>query len=201
MSLEKPNIYNKNEMIKKLAENGFFISLSTLNSYIQKLRIDAIYENANGVELFDELAYERISVALSQRNAQNGEAGGEEEVEDVEVETKNLLELPQQVLEQKLTGENAFKLDISENTLNMIARTIARKIAKQVNTIFANEDEKSKKLAHYEEKNLKLYAQLGESEKENQKLRVLLREANQNLNLYKPTIFGLYKFAGKKRRK
>ncbi len=88
---------------------------------------------------------------------------------------------------------NEFKLDISERTLSMIARTMAKKIAKHVNTIFSADAKNAAQLENVKEENKKLTQKARELEEQNRKLRLLLAESNKNLNSYKPSIFGLYK--------
>ena len=82
---------------------------------------------------------------------------------------------------------NEFKLDISERTLSMIARSMAKKIAKHVNNICTQGTTNQ--------------AQIAEIEEKNKKLRILLAETNKNLNSYKPSIFGLYKKVTPKKKK
>ncbi len=98
-------------------------------------------------------------------------------------------------------SENAFKFDISEKTLNMIARAIAKKIAKQVSTVLSNEDRNSTKLIQAEKKSQILEQKLAAMEEQNKKLKLLLVESNKNLNSYKPTFFGFYRFVRKKPKK
>ena len=92
-----------------------------------------------------------------------------------------------------LTPKNEFKLDISERTLNMIARTMAKKIAKHVSSICSQDAKSGAKLAEIEEEKKKLEKRARELEEQNKKLRLLLAESNRNLNSYKPSFFGLYK--------
>ena len=86
-----------------------------------------------------------------------------------------------------------FKLDVSERTINMIARTMAKKIASHVSKLIANGALNSGQLEQVQEENKKLEQKTRELEDQNKKLRLLLAESNRNLNSYKPSIFGLYK--------
>ena len=90
---------------------------------------------------------------------------------------------------------NEFKLDISEKTINMVARSMAKKIAAHVSKIFANNNNgaNSAQLAKIQEENKKLEQKTKDLEDQIKKLRMLLAESNKNLNSYKPSIFGLYK--------
>lgn len=86
-----------------------------------------------------------------------------------------------------------FKLDISEKTLNVIAKAMAKKIFKHINALFSQETKASPKVTGLEEENKKLTKKLKELDEYNKKLRILLAESNKNLNSFQPTFFGLYK--------
>lgn len=94
--------------------------------------------------------------------------------------------------------ENAFKLDVSEKTLNMIARAIAKKIARQVSSIFSSESKNNPQLIQAQQRNKTLEKKVDMLEEENKKLKLLLVESNRNLSSYKPTFFGFYKFVKRK---
>ncbi len=102
---------------------------------------------------------------------------------------------------QKPQNSNEFKLDISERTLTMIARTMAKKIAKYVGSILAQDAKSSSQVEEYKEENRRLTQKARELEEQNRKLRLLLAESNKNLNSYKPSIFGLYKKVDPKQNK
>ncbi len=88
---------------------------------------------------------------------------------------------------------NEFKLDISERTISMIARTMAKKIAKNINQIFTTEAKNLPELENLKEENKKLGQRTKELEEQNKKLRLLLSENKKYLSSFKPSIFGLYK--------
>lgn len=91
-----------------------------------------------------------------------------------------------------LTPRNEFKLDISERTLNMIAKTLAKKITKYVGAICAADAKVQVQLEEAQAKNQKLEDRVESLEEQNRKLRMLLTESNKNLNSYKPGLFGFY---------
>ncbi len=88
---------------------------------------------------------------------------------------------------------NEFKLDISERTISMVARTLAKKIAKHVSNICSADAKTIAQLEEIKQENKKLEQKTKELENQNKKLRLLLAESNKNLNSYKPSVFGLYK--------
>lgn len=94
---------------------------------------------------------------------------------------------------QQVQNSNEFKLDISERTINMVARTMAKKIAKHVSAIYSADAKSAAQLEEMKQENKRLEQKTKELESQNKKLRLLLAESNKNLNSYKPSIFGLYK--------
>lgn len=97
--------------------------------------------------------------------------------------------------------QNAFKFDISEKTLNMIARAIAKKIARQVSSLLSGDQKNNTRLLLAEKKSEELEKKVSLLEEQNKKLKLLLVESNKNLNSYKPTFFGLYRFVRRKTKK
>lgn len=91
-----------------------------------------------------------------------------------------------------LTPRNEFKLDISERTLNMVAKTLAKKITKYVGTICAADAKVAVERDEALVKIDKLETKVEALEEQNRKLRMLLTESNKNLNSYKPGLFGFY---------
>ena len=51
------NALSKSAILTKLALDGYFIDLLTLNSFIKSWQIEAIYENEFGIEFFDNSSY------------------------------------------------------------------------------------------------------------------------------------------------
>lgn len=88
-----------------------------------------------------------------------------------------------------------FKLDVSEKTLNMIAKAMGKKIAKYVCQFCAQDlgAAINKKDSKGSQEYKKLEKKANELEEQNKKLRLLLIESNRNLNSYKPSIFGFYR--------
>ena len=88
---------------------------------------------------------------------------------------------------------NEFKLDISEKTIGMVARTMAKKIAKHVTSLCNQNAGNPAQIAELKEENRRLEQKSKELEDQNKKLCLLLAESNKNLNSYKPSIFGFYR--------
>lgn len=115
----------------------------------------------------------------------------------------NIKEIVREIVKQTadVAPQNAFKLDISNRTLDMIAKTIAKKIAVKLNEYYKlNSSKQDAKLQLFRERTMDLKEKYQALAEENRKLKNQLIESNRNLNSYKPTIFGLFKYEGKRRR-
>ena len=52
------NVYSKNDILQSLAQEGFFVDFLTLDSFIAKFKLEAIFEDENGVTPFRAWASE-----------------------------------------------------------------------------------------------------------------------------------------------
>ncbi len=215
--MENVKIYNKQELIKKLAGENFYCDEATLGNYLKELKIEAIFENGEGVEFFDDNACVQILNFLNEKNKiyMTQEAQAKKEMAppaytntqpqpqaqaqvqpQVQSQAQAQPQIQQPQAEQALAQNNSFKLDISEKTLNMIARVISKKIAKQVNNMLSPDNFKDGNLALFIEENKRLTARVKILEDENEYLRRDLRDLKES---YTPSWFGLYKFTGNKK--
>ena len=115
----------------------------------------------------------------------------------------NIREIIREIVKQTtdVAPQNAFKLDISNRTLDMIAKSIAKKIAVKLNDYYKlNSSKQEEKLKLFRDRTIDLKEKNQALAQENQKLKNTLMETRRDLNSYKPTIFGLYKFSGRKRK-
>lgn len=187
-------IYNREDLLKKLTQESFYIDEATLNTYLKELKIEAIFED-NNVEFFDSTSLERIiELIKNQRKVILDNSKAQSERQD-EIRTK-LLPADIDLTELAVNPNNSFKLDISEKTLNMVARAISKKIVRQVNNVFSGDNLKDGNLTLFIEENKRLTLKLKMLEDENELLKKRLEEEKSN---YKPSIFGLFKYVGKKK--
>lgn len=276
-------IFTKEEIVEKLSQEGYFVDLLTLSDFIKDFKIQAIFEDKDGNELFDKTALEIITSKLAPSKGENVSAGEKEleaqelfkqkkgELENIDWKSWNEVssdllplknaqkeenkeadaqqaqndadvkeensepQLPQETQEEDFDDmellsdsfqaqekfknyvisqlekknpefsaqnvENAFKLDISEKTISMVAKALAKKIAQQVSLLLVSEQSNNTKLIEAQNHNKELENKISALEDENKKLKILLLESNKNLNSYKPTLFGLYKFVKRKAKK
>lgn len=188
-------IYNREDLLKKLTQESFYIDEKTLNNYLKELKIEAIFEDKNNVEFFDSTSLERIiELIKNQRKVILDNSKAQSERQD-KIRTK-LLPADFDLNELALTQANNLKLDISEKTLDAVAKEISKKIVRQVNHLFSGDNLKDGNLTLFIEENKRLTLKLKMLEDENELLKKRLDEEKSN---YKPSFFGLYKYVGKKK--
>ena len=54
------NVYTKNEILQKLAAKGFFVDVYTLDTFFEKWKVEAIFEDEQGCEFYDTNALDLI---------------------------------------------------------------------------------------------------------------------------------------------
>ena len=71
-------IFTKEEIVEKLSQEGYFVDLLTLSDFIKDFKIQAIFEDKDGNELFDKTALEIITSKLAPSKGENVSAGEKE---------------------------------------------------------------------------------------------------------------------------
>lgn len=156
-------MFSKDKIIEILNEEDLYIDNFLLEAFIKNWKIEPIYEDAQGVEFFDEMALEKIrngikqkqpkceinimdkddikpvdmAVEVSETFVHNEEPNNEKPCEQEQNNEQDLVpELPVSILnEVNKEVENELKnvtLDISNQTLAVLAESIARKITYDV---------------------------------------------------------------------
>jgi hypothetical protein len=124
------NALSKSAILTKLALDGYFIDLLTLNTFIKDWQIEAIYENEFGIEFFDNNSYLTILNNLKDKYSK-AKAGIEEpkpKIEQAEIqETKEPLKAASNI------AENTHSLD--ENTDAKDAEIVLDEIVIEDNNI------------------------------------------------------------------
>ncbi len=144
---------SKDEIIKLLNDDDNFVDSFILDAFIKNWKIEAIYEDENGVEFFDEAAFEKIKAALVNKPEpikqepvedlpiiEHHEFVQEEKhevVEPIVFEQEKVIEpefVPVSEASQKADPAELknFTLDITNQTLNVLAKSIADKITDDI---------------------------------------------------------------------
>ena len=101
------NVYTKNEILQNLASKGYFIDGYTLDGFLEKWKIEAIFEDDNGCEFFDKKTLDFVlnNFFAGQNNnpipSQNSQ-------------------MPRQIQEQPQPEIQQYELNIPQQTLKQL---------------------------------------------------------------------------------
>lgn len=124
-------MYSQKDIIKNLNEFNYFIDDSTLRNFIKNWRIEAIYEDEDGIEFFDNMAIAKLKKGISLKSQ------GFSTEEIIYHINKLLPERITQGMEKKgqlvesanMRGEmQNLTIDVTSQTLQMLADAVAEKI-------------------------------------------------------------------------
>jgi hypothetical protein len=138
---EMRQMYTKKEINNKLIENNCFIDEKTLESFLKRWKIEAIYEDEENCEYFDDLSIAKIKKGLALK------AEGKSDI-DIYMELNSEKKfLPEKVnpvvhIENNYEGAELKKitLDITNQTLTVLAETIAHKITSDISDHLKDSD-------------------------------------------------------------
>lgn len=172
-------MYNKKDILKSLNEFNYFIDESVLSNFIKNWKIDAIYEDEDGVEFFDSLSIAKIKRGISLKSQGYGSdqiiyhinkildekpEKEEKKKKKSEITTKDEAALLQDGEMKNLT------IDITGQTLQMLAEAVAQKITIEIKEQLLGPDKKEKeeltqKVSELTEDNKKLAQRIEELER------------------------------------
>jgi hypothetical protein len=162
-------MFNRESILKSLNTENYYIDKHSLDLFLEDWKIEAIYEDEDGLEFYDELALEKIKRGISLKaqgftdeqiiaklakiearvekydeppkpvqpvildeNGDEIEGGLEEAANNIAVqEAKQQLEA-EAVQQPAQTQGKSFTLDVSSQTLQMLAEAVAKKISDDI---------------------------------------------------------------------
>ncbi len=148
-------MYNRESILQNLNSENYYIDKHSLDLFLSDWKIDSIYEDENGLEFYDDLSLDKIKKGISLKSQgysdeqiisklNKMEAKIEKSSEPVQpILVKDYLEPSvEQDIEEKeeehvvtdLTPqpEKSFTLDVSSQTLQMLAEAVAKKISDDI---------------------------------------------------------------------
>lgn len=135
-------MYNKKDIVKTLNEFNYFIDEITLSNFIKNWKIDAIYEDEDGVEFFDNLAIAKLKKGISLKS--QGYTN-----EQITYHVKKLLEekTPTEENKQEIITKSPspaelqnLTIDVTGQTLQMLADAVAEKITSGIKEQIQNSE-------------------------------------------------------------
>lgn len=143
-------MFNRETILKTLNSENYYIDKHSLDLFLHDWKIESIYEDEDGLEFYDDLALDRIKKGISLKaqgysdeqiiiKLQKVEPKIEKTEEPVQpILVKDYLETPpEEVIDEQSTEvvpkqEKSFTLDVSSQTLQMLAEAVAKKISDDI---------------------------------------------------------------------
>ena len=141
-------MYNKNDILLKLNSENYYIDRRTLSTFISSWNIEAVYENEQKEEYYDDYAIEKIKKGINLkaqgfsdqqiirklRNVENPNT------ETTVLENNTPIDLPSNIENNELASTQTsnkpelrnLTLDVTTQTLQMLAESVAKKITEDI---------------------------------------------------------------------
>ena len=141
---------SKDDIMKKLSAENYFIDLKSLEVFIQDWKINAVFEDENGLEFYDDISVKKIRKGITLKAqgysdemiAQRLEEPAQQPMQAPEAVQQTIFPIEQMpTIEQtQITKPPSLTLDVSSQTLQMIAEAVAKKISDDIqNSDFAKD--------------------------------------------------------------
>ena len=150
-------MFNRETILKNLNSENYYIDKHSLDLFLHDWNIDSIYEDEDGLEFYDDLSLdkikkgislkaqgysdEQITVKLQKMEAKIEKNNKEDSVQPILVkdfisvkDETSLNEQPESYTVTDLTpkAEKSFTLDVTSQTLQMLAEAVAKKISDDI---------------------------------------------------------------------
>lgn len=200
-------MFNRETILKSLNAENYYIDRHSLDLFLEDWKIDSIYEDEDGLEFYDDLSLEKIKKGISLKaqgysdeqiiaKLQKMEAKIDKKEEPVQpILVKDYISVPEDNSEvtktaeeenvvTDLTPQKSFTLDVSSQTLQMLAEAVAKKISDDI----TNSDMATKLIeaGGYKRDNEILAKQVGELLEHNKELsaRIEQLESHSSRNFW-----------------
>ena len=142
---------SKDDILKKLSAENYFIDLKSLEMFISDWKINAVYEDEHGVEFYDDISVKKVrkGITLKAQGYPDDVIASRLEVTEQpvqqnlpEVQNSSVVQLDSSQVQSVVQSAkmNNLTLDISSQTLQMIAEAVAKKISDDIkNSDFASD--------------------------------------------------------------
>lgn len=191
-------MFNRETILKSLNAENYYIDRHSLDLFLEDWKIDSIYEDEDGLEFYDDLSLEKIKKGISLKaqgysdeqiiaKLQKMEAKIEKKEEPVQPilvkdyisvseDNSEVAETPseEEKIVTDLTPQKSFTLDVSSQTLQMLAEAVAKKISDDI----TNSDMATKLIeaGGYKRDNEILAKQVGELLEHNRELSARIEQ-------------------------
>ena len=140
-------MYNKNDILLKLNSENYYIDRRTLSTFISSWNIEAVYENEQKEEYYDDYAIEKIKKGINLKAQGFSDQQIIRKLRNVEnpnnettvLENNTPIDLPSNIESNEIINSQQNKpelrnltLDVTTQTLQMLAESVAKKITEDI---------------------------------------------------------------------
>lgn len=145
-------MFNRESILQNLNSENYYIDKHSLDLFLNDWKIDSIYEDEDGLEFYDDLALEKIKRGISLKAQGYSDEQVIAKLQKMEARVAKKEEEPVQpilvkdylpVVDEDAVEEHAvtdltpqlnksFTLDVSSQTLQMLAEAVAKKISDDI---------------------------------------------------------------------
>lgn len=188
-------MFTKEDILKRLNSDNYYIDINALDTFIKEWQIDAIYENMEGVEFFDETSIAKIKKGISLKsqgyNKEQISYRIHKSPKDVEDEAKKSLE--QQSEGTSIIPEvRNVPLNMTSQAIDMLATAVSSKIAEDIKSHIGNSEfaESLIEAGSYKKDNEILSQKIDELLNDNKKLAKRIEQLENDKKNFWKRIFG-----------
>ena len=198
-------MYNKNDILLKLNSENYYIDRRTLSTFISSWNIEAVYENEQKEEYYDDYAIEKIKKGINLKAQGFSDQQIIRKLRNIEnpnnettvLENNNPMDLPSNIETNEIMGSQQNKpelrnltLDVTTQTLQMLAESVAKKITEDIKN--SDMAEKLIEAGGYKKDNEILSQQVQELIDHNKKLSERIEQLEKREGFFQKLI-GLFK--------
>lgn len=149
-------MFNRETILRNLNAENYYIDKHSLDLFLNDWKIESIYENEDGLEFYDDLAIEKIRKGISLKvqgysdeqiitklgkiEAKSGSSNEAEKIvqplvlnENTEEQNSPKTEIVEtDDIQNKTLPQKNFTLDVTSQTLQMLAEAVAKKISDDI---------------------------------------------------------------------
>ena len=151
-------MFNRETILKNLNNENYYIDKHSLDLFLNDWKIDSIYEDESGLEFYDDLSLDKIKRGISLKAQGYSDEQIVSKLQRMEARTEKREETPQPILVKDYVAvtdettpeivedteeehivtdltpqkEKSFTLDVSSQTLQMLAEAVAKKISDDI---------------------------------------------------------------------
>lgn len=197
-------MYNKNDILLKLNSENYYIDRRTLSTFISSWNIEAVYENEQKEEYYDDYAIEKIKKGINLKAQGFSDQQIIRKLRNVEnpnnettVLENNDMDLPSNIESNEIINSPQNKpelrnltLDVTTQTLQMLAESVAKKITEDIKN--SDMAEKLIEAGGYKKDNEILSQQVQELIDHNKKLSERIEQLEKRESFFQKLI-GLFR--------